>query len=100
MSSRGLKNYGWKNVREMKKNLSLGNSTSRKHGLKMGVPQLELLARSRCPLFKFPHQWTPIQKIRANVLFLLYLEIEQAYDLSWHSGILSEKKYRLSLLAN
>ncbi len=39
MSLRGLKNYGWKNVREMEKNLTPGNSTTRKHGLKMGRPR-------------------------------------------------------------
>ncbi len=38
MSSKGLKNYGWWNVREMEKKLSSGNSSTRKHGLKMVSP--------------------------------------------------------------
>ncbi len=36
---KGAKNYGWKNEREMEKNLSSGNSTTRKHGMKMRSPR-------------------------------------------------------------
>ncbi len=39
MSSRELKKYDRKKVTEMEKNLSAGNSTKRKHGLKMGIPR-------------------------------------------------------------
>jgi len=50
--------------------------------LENGETPLELLARSRYLLFKFQSQWTPKQQARANVLFGLYPEIEQAYYLS------------------
>lgn len=50
--------------------------------LENGETPLELLARSRYLLFKFPHQWKPKQKTRANVLFHLHPEIEQVYELS------------------
>ncbi len=60
--------------------------------LETGEAPLELLARNRYPLFKFPHQWKPKQKIRANVLFLLYPEFEQAFDLSYHFRDFVSKK--------
>lgn len=50
--------------------------------LENGETPLELLSRSRYLLFKFKSQWTPKQQTRANVLFGLYPEIEQAYHLS------------------
>ncbi len=55
-------------------------------------PPLELVARSRYPLFKFPHQLKPKQKIRVNVLFRLYPEIEQAIDLGWQFRDFVSKK--------
>jgi transposase len=54
----------------------------REQRLENGETPLELLARSRYLLFKFQSQWTPKQQVRANVLFGLYPEIEQAYHLS------------------
>ena len=40
------------------------------------------MARSRYLLFKSPDNWTKNQKVRANILFKEYPEIEQAYKLS------------------
>ncbi len=40
------------------------------------------MARSRYLLFKPSHKWTESQKQRANILFNVYPEIEQAYNLS------------------
>ena len=42
---------------------------------------LEILARSRYLLYKFPGQWTFKQKRRAEVLFDRYPEIQQTYQL-------------------
>lgn len=42
----------------------------------------QLLARSRYILFKSRDKWTSNQKIRANILFENYPDIEQAYNLS------------------
>lgn len=44
----------------------------------------QILVRSRYLLFKPSHKWTKSQMERANILFSLYPDIEQAYDLSHH----------------
>ncbi len=44
----------------------------------------QLLVRSRYLLFKPSHKWTESQQKRANILFNVYPDIEQAYDLSHH----------------
>jgi transposase len=46
-----------------------------------GETPMELLARSRFLLFKYESQWTMSQRQRAETLFELYPEIEQAYKL-------------------
>ena len=46
-----------------------------------GDTTLQLLARSRGLLFKFPDQWTFHQKARALVLFEAYPDIDEAYKL-------------------
>ncbi len=46
-----------------------------------GETQKELLARSKGLLFKLPSQWSERQKKRAEILFLEYPEIKEAYDL-------------------
>lgn len=50
--------------------------------LSNGETPLELLARSRYLLYKYPGDFTPSQKERAEVLFKLYPEIKNAYKLS------------------
>jgi len=47
-----------------------------------GETPMELLARSRYLLYKYPGDWTPTQIQRANVLFENYPEIQKAYNLS------------------
>lgn len=42
----------------------------------------QLLARSRYLLYKRKHKWTQNQKQRAKILFSLYPDIQQAYELS------------------
>lgn len=46
-----------------------------------GDTPLQLLARSRGLLFKFPDQWTSHQKARAKILFEVYPDIQEAYRL-------------------
>jgi transposase len=41
-----------------------------------------LLARSRYLLFKSGEKWTPSQRIRAEILFKEYPDLEKAYGLS------------------
>ena len=47
-----------------------------------GETFLELLARSRYLLYKYPDDWTPSQKERSLALFNHYPEIEKSYKLS------------------
>ena len=64
-------------------------SQARKDGLKYipkalenGDTQRQLLARSRYALFKAKSKWSPSQIERTDILFNLYPEIEQAYNLA------------------
>ena len=50
--------------------------------LSNGDTKKQLLARSRHLLYKSPNNWTIDQQDRAKLLFELYPEIEQAYDLT------------------
>jgi transposase len=49
--------------------------------LENGETLLEILSRSRYLLFKYPQQWTIRQSKRAQVLFKICPEIQQAYTL-------------------
>jgi len=49
--------------------------------LENGETPLEILARSRYLLYKYPHQWKPWQHKRAIALFHFYPEIEASYKL-------------------
>ena len=48
--------------------------------LSNGETPLQLLAKSRYLLFKFPEKWEDYQKERAEILFSEYPEIKTAYD--------------------
>jgi transposase len=55
-----------------------------------GETELELLARSRYLLYKYPDQWTETQSVRAEILFKRYPDIKTVYELSckfrdWYS---------------
>jgi len=47
-----------------------------------GETFLELLARSRYMLYKYPKQWTQTQQIRAEALFAKFPEIQKSYRLA------------------
>ncbi|MDP2159400.1 MAG: transposase [Flavobacterium sp.] len=49
--------------------------------LENGETPLEILARSRYLLYKYPEQWTNNQSKRASVLFTYYPEIKSSYEL-------------------
>jgi len=61
-----------------------------------GETPMELLARSRFLLFKYENQWTQNQVQRAAVLFELYPEVKQAYEL----GCEFRKWYRKENVGN
>jgi len=50
--------------------------------LENGDTKRQLLARSRYLLFKSESKWTPKQRMRADILFKHYPDLEQAYKLS------------------
>jgi transposase len=54
------------------------------HTFENGDTLKQLLVRSRYLLFKPSGKWNDSQKVRANILFNAYPDIEQAYDLSHH----------------
>lgn len=49
---------------------------------KNGDTSKQLLARSRYLLFKSPEKWTESQKLRAEILFEQYTDIQKAYSLT------------------
>lgn len=53
----------------------------REEKLENGETHLELLARSRYLLYKFPTEWSQSQKTRSAVLFTHYPSIKEAYHL-------------------
>lgn len=58
-----------------------------------GDSEKQLLARSRCLLFKTSDKWTNSQKERAEILFEKYPELKKAYDLSiYFRGIFKNAK--------
>lgn len=71
-----------------------------------GETSLELLARSRFLLYKYPDQWTENQAERASTLFKLYPQIDQAYKLScefreWYKkGNIGKDKTMINLSLN
>ena len=54
----------------------------------------QLLARSRYLLFKHYSKWTTRQKSRAEILFEMYPDLEQAYKLSSSLCEIYERKYK------
>ena len=52
----------------------------------------QLLARSRYLLFKNESKWTPTQVHRSEILFKLYPDLEQAYNLSQHLARIFNRK--------
>ncbi len=77
--------YRWKAIdaeneaiTQAKKNKEIFNPTI----LSNGDTEKQLLARSRYLLFKSREKWTKKQKIRAEILFEKYPDIEKAYNLT------------------
>ncbi len=78
-------NYRWEAIDQDNQAYKQAQKEGRKYKpntLENGDTLKQLLARSRYLLFKPSHKWTESQKQRANILFNVYPEIEQAYNLS------------------
>ncbi len=92
-------NHRWKAIEQENKEIELA-----KHEKKKFIPEIlengdtlkQLLVRSRYLLYKREVKWSPSQVHRAEILFKLYPDLEEAYKLSMDlSNIFSQSKSRL-----
>lgn len=77
--------YRWDAIDLENKEIELSKEAGRRyipHVFRNGDTRRQLLARSRYIVMKHPAKWTDNQKIRAEILFEQYPEIEQAYKIS------------------
>ena len=91
--------YRWEAIEQENKEMELAKTVKKRwvpELLENGDTVKQLLARSRYLLFKREVSWTPSQSHRAELLFGLYPDLEQAYKLSQGlSTILSTSKDRI-----
>jgi transposase len=77
--------HRWDAINEETNAIENAKSDNKKHILHLldnGDTLKQLLARSRYLLFKSQEKWTERQKQRAEILFKLYPDIKQAYNLT------------------
>jgi transposase len=72
-----LKDCQNRDIPYKRKNFAYTNDTAQN-----GETFLELLARSRYLLYKYPHQWTQTQHCRAMALFEKFPQIQKSYRLA------------------
>lgn len=81
--------YRWDAIDQENKEMELSKEVNRPfipHKFENGDTRKQLLARSRYLLFKRKELWTSSQIFRAEILFRLYPQLEQAYELSQQLG--------------
>lgn len=77
--------HRWKAIDEQNQAAKKAKQNNKKYYpevLQNGDTRKQLLARSRYLLFKTSNKWTPTQQQRAKILFELYPDIQEAYQLS------------------
>jgi transposase len=77
--------HRWKAIKQENRAVKRAKKSGKKYvarTFKNGDTKKQLLARSRYLLFKPSNKWTESQKLRAEILFKKYPDIEKAYDLS------------------
>lgn len=77
--------YRWDAINEetdAKEEAKLSHTSYQPIVFKNGDTSKQLLARSRYLLFKSPEKWTESQKLRAEILFDQYPDIQKAYSLT------------------
>ena len=77
--------YRWQAIDMENAEIELSKQAGRKyipHTFRNGDTRRQLLARCRYIVMKHHSKWTPSQKIRAEILFEQYPEIEEAYNIS------------------
>lgn len=86
--------HRWKAIEQENNEIALAKGTGhtyRPHILENGDTPKQLLARSRYLLFKAKNKWTPKQAFRAEVLFKLYPDLKQAYQLTRELGTIYQR---------
>lgn len=81
--------YRWQAIEQENDEMKLAKQAGKKfisHRLENGDSPKQLLARSRYLLFKKKESWTASQIHRAEILFRLYPDLEQAYELAQKLG--------------
>ncbi len=98
--------YRWEALDLENKEMELAKETGNGYKpvqLENGDTHKQLLARSRYQLFKAENKWTPSQRVRAEILFHYYPNLETAYKLTMQlKGIYehtTDKKFALGRLA-
>jgi transposase len=87
--------YRWEAIEEENKEIALSKEVHMKyipHTFENGDTRKQLLARSRHIVMKHHSKWTDSQKIRAEILFEQYPEIEEAYYVSMELTDIYNKK--------
>lgn len=77
--------YRWQAIDQENAEIELAKEINRKyipHTFRNGDTRRQLLARSRYIVMKHHSKWTKNQRIRAEILFEEYPEIEEAYKIS------------------
>lgn len=81
--------YRWDAIEQENQEIELSKEVGKTfipNRLENGDTPRQLLARSRYLLFKSKSKWTPSQVHRAEILFKLYPQLEQAYELAQKLG--------------
>jgi transposase len=81
--------HRWEAIEQENNEIELARKFSKKHipvVLENGDTLKQLLARSRYLLFKPESKWTQTQLQRANLLFSIFPDIKETYDLSMDLG--------------
>jgi transposase len=81
--------HRWEAIEQENNEIILAKEVKRKYIpyiLENGDTIKQLLARSRYLLFKSETKWTPTQRQRAELLFVKYPDIKEAYELSMELG--------------
>jgi transposase len=92
-------NHRWQAIEQENKEIELAKQVRKTHEpdiLENGDTLKQLLVRSRYLLFKSDAKWSPSQVHRAEILFRLYPDLEEAYKLSRElSSIFTTSKGRI-----
>lgn len=94
--------YRWLAIDQENSEMELAKELKKKYKpllLENGDTHKQLLARSRYLLFKTESKWTPSQRLRAEILFRYYPDLEVAYKLTMQlKGIYEHTKDKMVAL--